>query len=370
MQVNQQRLLNEFLELVRIDSFAGNERKIADRIIGKLTALDLEVNEDGAGKTISGNAGNIIAKLPGTEQKPTILFCAHMDRVSPGYGIKPIVENGIISSEGPTILAADDVAGIAAVLEAIRTIKDNDIPHGDIEIVFTIAEEGGLYGAKALDTSKLSADFGYFLDSNGPVGTIINQAPSHQNLDITFHGKTAHAGIEPEKGINAILVAATAISGMKIGRIDDETTANVGTIEGGVATNIVPDQCCIKCEVRSASPQKLSSQVEHMVDTAKKAAGKFDTDVDFDITDCYQAFFIPQSDEVVDLASKAASSIGLSPDVKKTGGGSDASIVNAKGIPSVVLGLNYKDVHTTKESMAVKDLVKATEYVVAIVEQS
>jgi len=367
MQVNQERLLNEFLELVQIDSFAGEEREIADRLMAKLTKLGLTVTEDDAGKAIDGNAGNLIARLPGNAKKPTLMFCAHMDRVAPGKGIKPIVEDGIIHSDGTTILAADDVAGIVAILEAIRVIQEQNISHGDIEVVFTIAEEGGLNGAKGLDCSQLSAQFAYFLDSGGEIGTIINQAPSHQNLDITFYGKAAHAGVSPEKGINAIKIAAEAVASMNIGRIDAETTANVGIITGGAATNIVPDMCSIKCEARSLNPVKLQTQVQHMIDCAHTAAAKYGTKVDIAVNDCYPAFMIPETHPVIQLAVKAAQQLGLTPQIHGTGGGSDANIINGKGLPSVVLGLNYKDVHSKNESMAVADLVKAAEYVATII---
>ena len=370
MQINQERLVNEFLTLVQIDSFAGEEREIADYLIKQLKDLGLEVTEDNAGETINGNAGNLIARLPGDEQKPTIMFCAHMDRVAPGKGIKPIIDNGIIRSDGTTILAADDAAGIAAILEAVRVIKEAGINHGSLEVVFTIAEEGGLFGAKALDRSQLKAEFAYFLDSNDQVGTIINQAPSHQNLDLTFYGKAAHAGVSPEKGVSAIKIAAEAIAAMKLGRIDHETTANVGIIKGGAATNIVPELCTANCEIRSLDPEKLKNQVDSMIAVARNAAAKYGMKVDIHLEDSYPAFKIPEASPVIQLAMKAAEAIGVTPQIRGTGGGSDASVLNGKDLPSVVLGLNYKDVHSTNESIAIADLVKATELVIAIIEHA
>ena len=332
--------------------------------------MGFDVKEDKAGETIQGNAGNLIAKRPGNAQKPTLLFAAHMDRVAPGFNIKPVIENGIIKSDGTTILAADDVAGIAAILEGVRVIKEQGIPHGNLEIVFTIAEEGGLFGAKALDCSQLEAKLGYFLDSNGPVGTIINQAPSHQDLNFSFYGRSSHAGITPEKGINAIKVAAKAIANMNIGRIDGTTTANVGLIQGGTAVNIVPDLCRVKCEVRSLDQEKLETQINHMVEIAKTYAEKHDTQVEVEKIDCYSAFKLDPNSPVISLATKAAHTLGIDPIVQATGGGSDASIINAKGIPSVVLGLNYQDVHSKDESIAINDLIKATKYVVAIIAEA
>ncbi|HHX02093.1 MAG TPA: M20/M25/M40 family metallo-hydrolase [Firmicutes bacterium] len=370
MQINQERLVNEFLSLVQIDSFAGEEREMADYLRRQLTKLGLDVTEDNAGKTIDGSAGNVIARMQGESDKPTIMFCAHMDRVAPGKGIKPIIENGTIKSDGTTILGADDAAGIAAILEAVRAVKEAKIPHGNLELVFTIAEEGGLFGAKALDRKQLEADFAYFLDSNDQVGAIINRAPSHQNLVFTFYGKAAHAGVSPELGINAIKIAAEAIASMNLGRLDHETTANVGVIQGGVATNIVPEVCTVKCEVRSLDPDKLKAQTEHMITTARTSAGKYGTKLDLQLTDCYSAFTIPESHPVIELAVKACKALGITPQIKGTGGGSDASILNSKNLPSVVLGLNYKDAHSTRESVAIADLVKVAELVTAIIEHA
>lgn len=370
MRINQERLVAEFLELVQIDSFAGRERQIADTLIPKLSELGFDVHEDDAGATIQGNTGNLIAKLAGDSQKPTLLFSAHMDRVAPGDGIKPVIDGGIIKSDGTTILAADDVAGIVAILEGLRTAKEQKITHGNIEVVFTIAEEGGLHGAKALKKADLDADFGYFLDSDGAVGSIVNQAPAHQNIKFTFHGKAAHAGVEPEKGLNAIKIAAEAIAQMNIGRIDHETTANVGIIQGGSATNIVAEQCVVKCEVRSLDGSKLKAQIEHMLDAAKASANKAQAKLDIEIDDSYSAFKIAESEPVVSLAIKAAESIGLTPQVHGTGGGSDASVVNGLGIPSVVLGVNFKNVHSKSEMIAVEDLAKAAEYTLALIENA
>lgn len=370
MPINQERLVDEFLTLVQIDSFAGEERDVSDYLRRQLTRLGLNVMEDDAGKTIGGNAGNIIARMPGQSDKPTIMFSAHMDRVAPGKGIKPVIEDGTIKSDGSTILGADDAAGIAAILEAVRVVQEAEIPHGSLELVFTIAEEGGLYGAKALDRSQLKADFAYFLDSNDEVGAIINRAPSHQNLDFTFYGKAAHAGVSPELGINAIKIAAEAIASMDIGRIDHETTSNVGVVQGGVATNIVPEVCTVKCEVRSLSPDKLIAQAEKMITAARNSAARFGTKLDLQMTDCYSAFTIPESHPVIQLAVKACEAIGVAPQIKGTGGGSDASILNSKSLPSVVLGLNYKDAHSTRESVAIADLAKAAELVAAIIKQA
>lgn len=370
MNVNQQRLVDEFLELVQIDSASKNERQIADALLTKLRALKVAVTEDNSGEKIGGTAGNILGVLDGGKPGPALLFCSHMDRVQPGTGIKPQIKDGIITSDGSTILAADDVAGICAILEGIRVIQEQEIPHGRLEILFTVAEEGGLHGAKSLDASQLQAKAGFFLDASGPVGTIVVQAPAQKGIQITIHGKAAHAGVAPETGINAIVVAAQALTKMNLGRLDPETTANIGMIQGGVATNIVPDRVELKGEARSRDNAKLNRQVEHMVDVVRKTCADYGVTADITVKDSYSAFSLNQDDHVVKLACTAAEALGLEPRLESTGGGSDANIINGYGIPSVVLGLGYSNVHTTSESMPIEQLVTAAEYVVSIIKNS
>ncbi|NMB02214.1 MAG: M20/M25/M40 family metallo-hydrolase [Firmicutes bacterium] len=370
MDINQQRLLDEFLELIQIDSAPKDERLIADALIPKLKELGMQVTEDDAGSKIGGNAGNIIAVLEGQKDAPALLFCAHMDRVEPGRGIKPQVKDGTITSDGTTILAADDVAGIAAILEAIRVVREQQIPHGRIEILFTVAEEGGLYGAKSLDPSKLEAKAGYFLDAGGPVGTIVVQAPAQKSIKATIHGKAAHAGVAPENGLSAILVASQAFTKMKLGRIDSETTANIGVIQGGVATNIVPDRVDFKGEARSLNNDKLEQQVKHMVEVINTTCAELGAKADITVDHSYSAFALTPEDYVVELATKAAKAMGLEPRLESTGGGSDANIINGYGIPSVVLGMGYTDVHTTSEAIPVDQLNAAAQLVLTIIKES
>jgi len=370
MTVNESRLVAEFLELVQIDSAPKDERLMADALLRKLASLGLETYEDDAGKRIGGNAGNVCAVLEGDPDLPTLLFAAHMDRVSPGRGIKPIVEEGTIRSDGTTILAADDVAGICAILEGIRAVREQGLHHGRIEVVFTVAEEGGLFGAKNLDTSKLKAKAGYFLDSTGPVGTVIVQAPAQKSIKARIRGKSAHAGVAPEEGINAIAAAAKAITNMKLGRIDPETTANIGVIRGGTATNIVPDLVEIEGEARSRNEQILAAQAAHMVEAINAACAEFGAQAEIEVIDSYSAYHMKPEDYVVQLAVRAAQEIGLEPVQQGTGGGSDANIINSRGIPSVVLGLGYQNIHSTAESIPIAQLVKAAELVVSLIRTS
>lgn len=370
MDVNQQRLVDEFIELVQTDSASKDERLIADALLTKLRALGFTVKEDETGEKIGGTAGNVLGVLEGQKDAPALLFCAHMDRVQPGLSIKPQIKDGVITSDGTTILAADDVAGIVAILEAIRTIQDKNIPHGRIELLFTVAEEGGLYGAKSLDYKQLKAEAGFFLDAGGPVGTIVVQAPAQKGLQVSIHGKAAHAGVAPEAGLSAIVVAAHAISNMKLGRIEPETTSNIGVIQGGVATNIIPDRVDLKGEARSLDNAKLEKQVEHMVEVINTTCVAHGATADITINHSYSAFGLNPEDFVVRLAVKAAEALGLKARLESTGGGSDANIINGYGIPSVVLGMGYTNVHTTAEAIAIEQLVTASEYVLSIIKES
>lgn len=368
--VNRERLVNEFLELVKVDSLSGQERQIAELLKQKLIHLGLDVYEDNAGGEVGATAGNLIATLPGNvknEEVPVLLFSAHMDTVEPGRGIKPIIEEGVIRSSTDTILGADDKAGIAAILEAIRVILENDIEHGELEIVFTIWEEGGLKGAKALDYSRINAKIGYVLDSDGEPGTIIVSAPAHNNIAATIKGKAAHAGQCPENGVNAIVAASKAISKMNIGRIDSETTANIGIIKGGKATNIVPDHTYIEGEARSLDVKKLELQTKHMCETLKTEVEKFNAEVIIKVTREYNAIKLSENSPVVEYAVQAARKIGLTPKLTHTGGGSDASVFNERGISCAVLGIGMNKVHTVDENIKIDDLCNTANIVIEIV---
>ncbi len=371
MMINQERIVQELMELVQIDSAPGQERLLADALKQKLVALGLDVIEDNAGAAIGGNAGNIIARLPGTlKDAPTVAFAAHMDRVTPGLGIKPQIRDGAIYSDGTTILAADDVAGIVQMLEAVRALAEQKIEHGDIELLFTISEEAGLQGAKNLDRSLIKANAAYFLDGGGDVGTIIPSAPAQRKITVKVNGIPAHAGIEPEKGISAIVVAADAITHMNLGRIDEETTCNIGTIKGGIATNIVPAEVTLLCEVRSRNEAKLAKQVDHMVGEFEAAAKRFGVTADITVDESYPAMNLSEDDQAVQLVVEAVKALGLSPVLVPTGGGSDANILVGKGLPSVILGIGMEKVHSTQEFIAIKQLVAGAELVVAIVQQA
>ncbi|WP_209123153.1 M20/M25/M40 family metallo-hydrolase [Alkalihalobacillus sp. BA299] len=367
--INEQRLVDEFLELVQIDSETKHEELIAPVLKRKFEELGVEVIEDDTIEKTGHGAGNLICTLPGTKEGvDAIYFTSHMDTVVPGKDVKPSIKDGYIVTDGTTILGADDKAGIAVMLEAIKVLKEQNIEYGTIQFIITVGEESGLVGAKELDPSLLKAKFGFALDSDGPVGDIIVAAPTQAKVKVVVHGKTAHAGVAPEKGISAITVAAKAISKMPLGRIDEDTTANIGRFEGGSQTNIVCDYVAILAEARSLLPEKMEKQVAAMEAAFEDTAKEFGTTADVDIDIMYPGFKLGDGDEVVEVAKLAMTSIERTPRLLKSGGGSDANIIAGFGIPTVNLAVGYEEIHTKNERMPISELVKLAEAVVSIVQ--
>jgi len=363
----QNDVVSYFLDLVAIDSESKKERAIADKLKKDLEELGAIVEEDDCGTKIDGNAGNLYAYFPGVINKKPILLCAHCDTVVPGKGIKPTIENGRIFTDGTTVLGGDDKSGIAEILMAIKQIKDKGIAHPPIEVLITVSEEIGLLGAKNFDISKLQADFGYALDTH-QVGEVVIGAPSQNSLQINFYGKEAHAGVEPEKGLNAICLAAEAIMAMPKGRIDFETTCNIGIIQGGSATNIVPKEVLVKGEARSHNKEKLQKVCEEIeqavISTVKKFnANRAKASFHFELKEEYEAFLIDRNAPVVALAEKALQNLHLPADIKVGGGGSDANIFNANGLPMIIIGTGMNKVHTTDEDILVDELYRGTAFV-------
>lgn len=368
--INQDRLVNEFLELVQVDSETKYETEIAKVLKEKFTALGVHVVEDDTTSQTGHGAGNLICTLEATKNDvDPIYFTSHMDTVVPGKGIKPSIKDGYIVSDGTTILGADDKAGLAAMFEAIRVLKENQIPHGTIEFIITVGEESGLVGAKALDRSMITAKYGYALDSDGKVGDIVVAAPTQAKVRATIIGKTAHAGVAPEKGVSAITMAAKAIAKMPLGRIDEETTANIGRFEGGTQTNIVCDHVEILAEARSLVTEKMEAQVQKMKAAFESVAAEMGGRAEVEITVMYPGFKFADGDHVVEVAKRAVAKIGRQSALQKSGGGSDANVIAGHGIPTVNLAVGYEDIHTTNEKMPVEELVKTAELIVAIVEE-
>lgn len=368
IKVNEDRLMEEFLELVQVDSETKFEAEMAEMLKEKFASLGVEVFEDDSKEKTGHGAGNLICSLKGTKSDAEpIYFTSHMDTVVPGKNIKPQIKDGYIQSDGTTILGADDKAGLAAILEMIRFLQENNVEHGDIQFIITAGEESGLVGAKALDPSLIKASYGYAIDSDGEVGDIIVAAPYQAKIFATIKGKTAHAGVEPEKGVSAITIAAKAISKMKLGRIDEETTANIGRFEGGKQTNIVADHAEILAEARSLDKGKLDRQTEAMKMAFEEAAVLLGGEAEVEVKLMYPGYKQSSDDRVVEVARRAAKVIGKESKLLQSGGGSDANIIAGFGIPTVNLAVGYEEIHTTKERISIENLVKITEWITAIV---
>ncbi len=367
--VNKQRMVKTFIELVKIDSLSGKEGKIARHLTGLLKGLGAEVIFDNAGKATGGEVGNLIAKFKGTKEGKPFLISAHMDTVGPGEGIKPVIGKKRICSSGDTILGADCKAGITVILEVIRILKEHKLPHPPIEVLLTVSEEIGILGAKYLDYSKLKSKSGIVLDSESPYEVTI-KAPAAHKMEIQIHGYAAHAGMCPEKGLSAIEIASKAIAKMKLGRIDYETTANIGVINGGSATNIVTPLVILKGEARSHTPKKLETQTKHMLDifkktvdgarvalNGKKIAAKLDVKVHKD----YPHLSIPESDPVLKALLTAGKNMGIKIKTVASGGGSDANIFFSHGICAINIGNGMWEPHTTREYLDIDQFFTSAE---------
>lgn len=366
--INAKRLLTTFMELCAIDAEPTQERAMADRLTAMLKQLGFTVSEDDAGARLGGNAGNLYATLPGTGPGKTLLFSCHMDRVVPGAGVKPQQEGEYIVSDGSTVLGADDVAGLAAVLEGIMAVREQGLPHPPLELVFSVAEELSLLGIEQFDMTPLVSRCGFVLDAGGPVGEIVVKAPEQVRLSAVIRGRAAHAGIAPDEGISAIQIAAFAIARMKLLRIDDETTANIGSIRTDGPTNIVPDRCEISAEARSTDPARLAEQVAQMRQALEEAACEAGGQVEISVRSNYRSYRLDPDAAPVRRAEAAARRLGLAVRHRSTGGGSDANYFNERGIPTAVLCCGFEKVHTCEERMSVSQLTLLAQWVAAILD--
>ena len=364
----QPQIVQDFLEMVMTPSHSRRERALADLLLARLKAMGLEAMEDDAAFVIGGDSGNILARWPGDPAIEPILLSAHLDRVANPGRIAPVIiaAEGRIVSDGTTILGADDATGLAAILDGIRRVKDEGAPHGDVELALTVAEEVGLKGSQALDYSRLRSKIGFVLDSAGPVGILVNQAPTQKTVKIAIHGKSAHAGMAPEDGLSAIRLGALALAGLKEGRLSPVSTSNFGVIRGGQATNIVCDLLEIQGEARSHDEGELEDYVTEVEEAFMRLEGAGGR-VEMGWTEEYRAFHVPESDEVVQLAARALESIGRKMRLLRGGGGMDANNFNRRGIRSVGLSIGYEDVHTPRESQPISELVAAGEAVAALI---
>lgn len=368
--IERERLVNLFVTLCRFNAPSRQEGEVVDFVKAYLQQLGWQVEEDDAARQVQGNANNLIATLPATMPNvPRIFFSAHFDTVEPNPNVQIVIEDGVIRTDGTTILGADDKAGMAPLLEVARLLVEHDLPHGQIQLLLTVCEEIGLLGAKALDFSLVESDFGFVYDSGPPVGHLISETPTHDMMRVRLIGKPAHAGVAPEQGISAIEIAAHAIARMRLGRIDEETTANIGSIHGGQATNVVCPEVVIEAEARSRTKSKVDEQIAHMTACFEQAAAERGGRAEIETYRHYEGYRLTEEFLPVRVAMEAARSIGLEPALRPTGGGSDANIFHSKGLPCVVVGTAMQQVHTHQEFAKIEDLELSTRLALAIIER-
>ena len=367
--VNKERLVNSFIEMTKIDAVSFQERKMADYLTEELKELGFTVKEDQAGSQYGSETGNLYCYREGTIAGSPFLFCVHMDTVAPGIGKKAVChENGIITSDGSTVLGADDVSGIAEILEMLTVIKENEAACRSMELLITIGEEAYLKGSEVFDFSQLKAKEAFVLDLTGTAGTAAIEAPSLLPFTLTINGQASHAGFQPEAGIHAIALAAKIITAMKQGRIDEETTFNVGMISGGEGTNIIPKQCILRGEARSLKHKKAEKLLNKLEKTAAKITHEAGATYNLEITYANLAYKVPKKEKIVKHYRQALKTVGIEPHLITTFGGSDASNLMKHGIMTLTLSCGMEKVHTCEEYTLVEELVKNTEILLQLVQ--
>jgi tripeptide aminopeptidase len=369
----QSPVLDLFTELATLPSPPGAERAVADAVTGYLRDLALEVEEDEAGAAVGSTIGNLLCRLErhGVNGEGLPLFlCAHLDTVPPEGPIEPAVEDGVVRNAAGTILGADNKAAVAVMLEAARRLLSEGRPHAGVELLFTPKEEVGLLGAAAFDHTRLTAAVGYVYDQAAPIGEVILGAPHAHSLHVRFHGRAAHSGMYPEEGRSAIAAAARAIADLRLGRLDDETTANVGRIEGGTAANIVPEWCTFVAEARSHDERKLADTVQEMLDAIAFAASVEECEVETEVKKSYRGYRFRRDDRAVSLAAQALSRAGYEPSYSLSGGAADANVFNERGLSCVNLANGMAQIHTPEEHISVADLEAMVEVTLALVDSA
>jgi tripeptide aminopeptidase len=363
-------VLDLFVELAAVPSPPGEERAVADIVGRYMLDCGIAYDEDGAGAIVGSTIGNLYARLEPTAQGEPLLFCAHLDTVPPTASIEPVVDEDVVRNSAGTILGADDKSAVAVMLEAARRVVSENRPHAGIELLFTPKEEVGLLGAAAFDLSRLSARMGYVYDQAAPIGHVILGAPHSQSMEVTFHGRASHAGMYPDEGRSAIAAAARAIAEMRLGRVDEISTANVGVIEGGTASNIVPEWCTFVAEARSHDEARLAELIQSMQDAITFAAGVGECDVETKVRKSYRGYRLAKSDRTVELAAAALSRSGHEVVYELSGGAADANVFNEAGMSVVNLANGMADIHTPDERIAVADLDAMVEVTLALVEEA
>ena len=376
--INKQRICDEFIRQTAIESPSYKEAVIAKYLEKRFKELGAAIEFDHAGTKIGSDSGNMIARLPGSKNGEPLLLSVHMDTVSPAENVEPVLKDGIFTSAGATILGADDKSGIVEIIEAIEVLNEQKIPYVPLEIVVTICEEEGLLGAKQLDFSKFDAGRGVALDTTG-IDIVINRAPATNRFKIDILGHEAHAGVCPEHGISAIQIAGRAIAGMPLGRIDAETTANIGTIHGGLAANIIPNQVSLRGEVRSHDINKLREQTELIVSAVEEEVNKATivvgnetkrASMSLELKEEFPAMQVAEDAAILQIIHKAGAALERPQEIRAAGGGSDANIFNGHGIDMVIVATGMAKVHTINEQIAVDDMIKASELLVEIIRRA
>jgi tripeptide aminopeptidase len=360
--------LDLFLELAAIPSPPGEEREVADVVLRYLRELGLGADEDACGSSIGSTIGNIYARLEPTAEGTPLFLCAHLDTVPPDGRLEPVVDGGVVRNAGGTILGADNKSAVVAMLEGARRVLAENRPHAGIELLFTPKEEVGLIGAYAFEHDRLRAELGYVYDQAAPIGEIILGAPWSQSMEVRFHGRAAHSGMFPEEGRSAIHAAAKAIADLRLGRVDEETTANVGVISGGTGGNIVPEWCTFLAEARSQDESKLKAIVQEMLDAFSFAATATDCEVETSVRKSYVGYRFKRDDDVVQLAAAALERCGYTPTYAVSGGGADANVFNERGRRCVNLANGMTDIHTPDERIAAADLDAMVDVTLALVD--
>ena len=366
----RERLLADFIRLCEIESPSGRERAVADALTEELRGLGLEVEEDDTASRTGSDAGNLLARVPGPEGAPTVLLCAHMDTVPLDGPVEVVIQDGLLTNRHYAILGADNKAAIVTIVGAVRRLLRAGSPPAGIELLFTTGEEQALEGAKAFDLSRLSSDFGFVFDHASPIGEIVLASPTYYSVEARFRGQAAHAGIRPEAGHNAIAAAAKAVAAMRIGRLDEETTANVGRMEGGTAANVVAERCFVELEARSLDAEKAGEVVTEMVDALSAAASDGECDVETSVERLFQGYRLPRTAPAVEVAAAALRDRDIEPVYITTGGGADANVFVAAGLPVVNLANGTERNHQPDEAVTVDALETMLDVTVALVQQA
>ena len=357
IHIDNDALVKQFIELASIDGISKHERKVADHISNSLKHLGVSFYEDQAGKKIDGNAGNIIARIPSDANKHMpLLLMAHMDTVDHTAELNPVIQDGIIRSSGNTILGGDDRAGIAVILYLLESIHKHNLPHRPLEVIFTVAEELGMLGCLELDFSQLKAKEGYIFDCSRPPGKFVAKTPTAVDLKIYFKGRASHSGVAIENGINAFSMALDVLTHFPVGQVDKNTTANIGTIHGGTAVNVVPETITVTGEIRSFNNQTIEKMCRQLNSDCKKVESQYHGKIDMSCLPAFSGFHLSEKLHVIQKLKRVYKNLSLQPEGLTYYGGSDANVVNGHGIQTVNIGIGVKNPHSYNEEIAVQDL--------------